>query len=97
MFETYADPGRHKLQPSPMYVNSTDQICDLVVICGNTAVLIEAKLATCTAVDRYSGDYEKIKKYLEDKLVKSKGVKQLLNAVERPAQRVLTCRTISRG
>jgi hypothetical protein len=83
MFETYADPGRHKLQPSPMYVNSTDQICDLVVICGNTAVLIEAKLATCTAADRYSGDYEKIKKYLEDKLVKSKGVKQLLNAVER--------------
>lgn len=60
-----------------MYVNSSDQICDLVVICGDTAVLIEAKLATCTAADRYSSDYEKIKKYLEDKLLKSKGVKQI--------------------
>jgi hypothetical protein len=41
-------------------------------------VLIETKLATCTAADRYSGDYEKVKNYLEEKLVKTKGVKQLL-------------------
>jgi hypothetical protein len=64
-------------------VNSTDQICDQIVICGHTAVLIEAKLATCAAADRYSGDYEKVKDYLEEKLVKGKGVKQLLSAVER--------------
>jgi hypothetical protein len=83
MFENYAHPALHKLHPSPTYVNSTDQICDQIVICGHTAVLIEAKLATCTAADRYSGDYEKIKDYLEEKLVKGKGVKQLLNAVER--------------
>lgn len=83
MFETYAHPALHKLHPNPRYVNSTDQICDQIVICGHTAVLIEAKLATCTAADRYSGDYEKIKEYLEEKLVKGKGVKQLLSAVER--------------
>jgi len=68
MFETYAAPALHKLYPSPTYVNSTDQICDQIIICGNTAVLIEAKLATCTAADRYSGDYEKVRDYLEDKL-----------------------------
>lgn len=83
MFETYAQPALHKLYPNPTYLNSTDQICDQIIICGNTAVLIEAKLATCTAADRYSGDYEKIKSYLEDKLVKTKGVHQLLNAVKR--------------
>jgi len=83
MFETYAHPALHKIHPNPKYVNSTDQICDQIVICGDTAVLIEAKLATCTAADRYSGDYEKVKYYLEEKLVKTKGVKQLLNAVER--------------
>jgi hypothetical protein len=83
MFETYAAPALHKLYPSPTYVNSTDQICDQIIICGNTAVLIEAKLATCTAADRYSGDYEKVRDYLEDKLVKSKGVNQILNAVKR--------------
>lgn len=83
MFETYAEPALHKLYPNPRYVSSTDQICDQIIICGDTAVLIEAKLATCTAADRYSGDYEKIKGYLEDKLVKTKGVHQLLNAVKR--------------
>ncbi len=83
MFETYVQPALHKLYPNPTYVNSTDQICDQIIICGNTAVLIEAKLATCTAADRYSGDYEKVKGYLEDKLVKTKGVNQLLNAVKR--------------
>lgn len=83
MLEIYAAPALHKLYPSPTYVNSTDQICDQVVICGNTAVLIEAKVATCTASDRYSGDYSMVKDYLEEKLVKSKGVSQILSAVKR--------------
>lgn len=83
MFETYAAPALHEFYRNPTYVNRTDQICDQVIIWGDTAVLIEAKLARCTAADRYSGDYEKIKRYLEDKLVKTKGVNQLLNAVNR--------------
>lgn len=83
MLEIYAAPALHQLYPSPTYVDSTDQICDQIVICGNTAVLIEAKLATCTAVDRYSGDYKRARDYLEDRLVKSKGVNQILNAVKR--------------
>ncbi len=82
MFETYAAHALQKAYPSPQYVNSTDQICDQIILCGDAAVLIEAKLATCTATDRYSCDYEKIKAYLEDKLV-TKGVNQLLNAVKR--------------
>lgn len=83
MFELYAAPAMHKLYPNPIYVNSTDQICDQIIICGDTAVLIEAKLATCTAADRYSGDYQRIKAYLEEKLVRTKGVNQLLNAIKR--------------
>lgn len=83
MLETYTAPALHKLYPNPTYVNSTDQICDQIVTCGNTAVLIETKLATCAAADRYSGDYKRIRDYLEDKLVTSKGVGQLLSAVKR--------------
>lgn len=82
MFEMYAAPALHKAYPSPRYLKSADQISDQIIVCGDTAVLIEAKLATCTAADRYSCDYEKIKAYLEDKLV-TKGVNQLLNAVKR--------------
>ncbi len=85
MFEVYASPVLHKMHPSPTYVSSSDQICDQISISGDTAVLIEAKLGTCTAEDRHSGDYEKIREYLEDKLVKSKGVYQLLRSIKRVA------------
>jgi hypothetical protein len=82
MFETYADPKFHALHPNPRYLNGTDQICDQVIICGNTAVVIEAKLGTCTAADRHSGDCKKIRAYLEERLVTGAGVCQLLNAVK---------------
>jgi hypothetical protein len=70
------------VHPSPTYLDSSDQICDQIIVCGDTAVLIEAKLATCTAADRHSGDYRRIKAFLEDRLVRTKGVNQLLNAIK---------------
>jgi hypothetical protein len=82
MFETYADPVLNVLHPGPLYVGGTDQICDSIIICGDTAVLIEAKLATCKASVRYSGDYLQVREYLEDRLVTGAGVCQLLSAVK---------------
>lgn len=82
IFETYADPTLNVLHSGPLYVSSTDQICDSIIICGDTAVLIEAKLATCKASVRYSGDYLRVTEYLEDRLVTGAGVCQLLSAVK---------------
>lgn len=82
MFETYANPELHELYPSPTYVKSTDQISDLIVVHEQTAVLIEAKLATCASSIRYSGDYAQVRTYMEDKLVTGAGVCQLVNAVK---------------
>jgi hypothetical protein len=82
LFETYAGPTLHMVYPSPTYLNTADQICDQIIICGDTAVLIEAKLGTCTAADRHSGDYKRIKTYLEDKLVTGAGICQLLNTIK---------------
>lgn len=82
MFETYADPVLNVLHQGPTYADSVDQICDSVIICGDTAVVIEAKLATCRASVRYSGDYLQVMEYLEDRLVIGAGVCQLLTAVE---------------
>jgi hypothetical protein len=87
LFETYSASSLHRLYPSPTYVDSTDEVCDQIVLCGDTAVLIETKLATCTAADRYSGDYKRIRSYFEDKLVREKGVKQLLTAIEKLAEK----------
>ena len=82
MFETYADPTLNTLHPGPLYLGGTDQICDSIIICADTAVLIEAKLATCKASVRYSGDYLQVMEYLEDRLVTGAGVCQLLDAVK---------------
>jgi len=86
MFETYAGPELNVLYPDPIYLDSTDQICDSIIICGDTAVLIEAKLATCKASVRYSGDYLQVAEYLEDRLVSGAGVCQLLRAVKTIAE-----------
>jgi hypothetical protein len=82
MFETYADPTLNVLHSGPLYVGSADQICDSIIVSGDRAVLIEAKLATCKASVRYSGDYLQVTEYLEDRLVTGAGVCQLLSAVK---------------
>jgi hypothetical protein len=87
IFDTYASKRLNVFYPSPMYEHKKERpICDAVVVCGSTAVLVEAKLATCSAAVRYSGDYQKFRKYLEDRLVTGTdrpiGVSQLVAAIE---------------
>lgn len=87
LFDTYASKRLNVFYPSPMYEHEKErQICDAVVVCGYTAVLMEAKLATCSAIVRYSGDHKKFRQYLEDRLVtgtnRPVGVSQLVLAVE---------------
>ena len=83
LFETYASPTFNKVFPAPIYLNkAASEICDVIVICGSTAILIEAKLATCPSSTRYSGDRSLVRAYLEEKLVTDKGVVQLVNAID---------------
>lgn len=57
-------------------------ICDTVVINRSTAILIESKLATCRSSIRYSGKFELMKEFLEERLVRDVGVSQLRNAID---------------
>jgi hypothetical protein len=45
--------------------------------------VVEAKLGTCAANIRYSGDHVLVKGYLEDKFVAGTGVFQLLNSIKK--------------
>jgi hypothetical protein len=82
LFQTYAILAFNTVHLAPKYVDDPNiEICDVIVICGKTAVLIEAKLATCPSKTRYAGDYKRMKNFLEEKLVKGVGVDQLVNAV----------------
>jgi hypothetical protein len=87
LFEKYAPQERNMFYASPSYSDDpSKQICDAIVVCDGAAVLIEAKLATCPSDIRYSGDYRKMKEFLEDRLVVGKkgavGVRQLRNALD---------------
>jgi hypothetical protein len=85
LFESYVSTKHNTYYSSPKYADGTE-MCDAIVVCGSTAILIEAKIATCNIVTKYSGDYSLMKKYLETKLVgtptKRKGVLQLTKAIE---------------
>jgi hypothetical protein len=86
LFETYATKEHNQVYSIPKYEDDPKkQICDIIIVCGSTAILIEAKLATCRADVRYSGDYRKMRKFIEDRLVcgtdRQVGVSQLVNAL----------------
>jgi hypothetical protein len=87
LFDVYACKRLNVFYPSPTYEHEKNRpVCDAVVVCGSTAVLVEAKLATCSASVRYSGDYQQFRKYLEDRLVtgteRPVGVSQLVTAIQ---------------
>ena len=87
LFDTYAAKKLHSFYPAPRYINAqAHPICDAIVLCGSTAILIEAKMATCPAPIRHSANYKKMRKFLEDRLVtgtdRKVGVSQLLVAID---------------
>ena len=88
LFEVYSSPDLNKVYPAPKYADDpTQQICDAIIVCGSTAILIEAKLATVRADVRYSGDYKRMKRFLEDRLVcgtdRRIGVAELVHALDK--------------
>ncbi len=89
LFETYSSSSLNIIYPTPKYADDpTQQICDAIVVCGSTAILIEAKVATVWADISYSGDYnKKMRAFLEDRLVcganRRVGVAQLVHALDR--------------
>lgn len=87
LFESYPDRNKNEFYRAPCYLNTKEKhpICDAVVMCGTTAVLMEVKLGTCAADVRYSGDHAQFRKFLEEKLVvgtdRPVGVSQLVKAI----------------
>lgn len=78
----------NRLVPDPRFACNTDQqVCDAVILCDRTAILVEYKGSTFTAAGKYGGDAGPLKKEMEEKLVgteaAAKGVRQLVRATER--------------
>jgi hypothetical protein len=88
IFESYADKCTNAHYSGPRYLNDKDNkpICDTIIMCGSTAVLIEVKAATCPASVRYSCDYKLIREFMDNRFVEGTdrpvGVSQLLAAID---------------
>jgi hypothetical protein len=80
------DGDKNVFYPSPNYRGSKNEACDGLVVCGDTAVLIECKGSTFTANAKYSGDVNCLREEIEGKLVgtkeERKGVLQLADAIK---------------
>ena len=88
LFGTYIDKKHNAYYPSPVYIGGKDNkpICDGIMMCGSTAVLMEIKLGTVAVKTKYSGEHALFTKFIEDKLVEGTdrpiGVSQLYRAIE---------------
>jgi hypothetical protein len=91
IFETYLDrllsqsiDGiRNRFFTSPRYASDGNEVCDGLILCGTSAILLEYKGVTFTAESKYSGNPALVSRAIDEKLVSPKGVEQLANAVRR--------------
>lgn len=88
IFESFCAGGPNRFYPNPVYLDGAEeQVCDGIIVSGDTAILMEYKGSTFTARGKYGGDAKTLQKELEEKLVgtpkKRKGVRQLAEAIER--------------
>jgi len=80
------NPHVNEFHASPRYDRKGGtQVCDALVLCGETAMLIECKGSTFTARSKYTNDPDGLRKEIEKKLVgtddEPKGIRQLKNAL----------------
>ena len=70
---------------APKFVNSHEEVCDALIVCGNSAVFIEAKGGLLTTEAKYGGNPNLLLKEFKKKLIgddkKRKGVTQLTHSI----------------
>lgn len=92
LMNSSVDSKTNRFFSNPKYADRpAEQVCDGIVLCGRSAVLLEYKSSTFTVVGKYGGDARKLDTELRTKLVGTqesrKGVYQLADAVEKLCRR----------
>jgi hypothetical protein len=63
------DGAKNHCHPNPKFTDTGEEVCDAIVVCGNSAVFIESKGATFTAEAKYGSDTSKLKKEIDEKFI----------------------------
>jgi len=96
VFECYGDDllemavdGRSNiLYRKPVFDSRpNEEVCDAILICGESAAFIEFKGATFTARAKYGNDHALLRSDLERKLVSPSGVAQLVRSIQATCSR----------
>jgi hypothetical protein len=87
LLKNSADGKHNRVHISPCFRGTCEEFADVVIVCGQDMVLLEAKGATFAATSKYQGDYHILRQALESKLVESQdrpqAVKQLTRNIGR--------------
>ncbi len=78
---------RNAFHPLPNFIGGDDQVCDGLIRCGDSLVLMEYKGRTFTAKAKYSQDQEELSQELERHLIGNeqnhKGIYQLSKSIDK--------------
>lgn len=77
----------NEFYPLPNFIGGADQVCDGIIKCGDSLVLMEYKGRTFTAKAKYSQDHEELAQELENHLIGNeqhhKGIYQLSKSINK--------------
>jgi hypothetical protein len=80
------DEHLNRLHPNPKFYGSNEEVCDAIVVCGDSIVFVESKGATFTSDSKYGTNPAKLGAEIEEKLVgtdgRRKGIGQLALKIE---------------
>jgi hypothetical protein len=75
------DESLNRIYPNPIFSDTGEEVCDALVVCGDSLLFIESKGATFTAKAKYGTDPTSLRKEIEEKFVQTresgKGIGQL--------------------
>lgn len=80
------DGRLNRIYPNPKFLDTGEEVCDAILMCGNSAIFVESKGSTFTADAKYSTNPAKLQEEIEEKLIENngqrKGVGQLAIRIE---------------
>jgi hypothetical protein len=86
LMEESVDGQLNRVYPNPRFSDTGEEVCDAIVICGDSIIFVESKGATFKAEAKYGTDPTRLQEEIEEKFVESnghrKGIGQLARRIE---------------
>lgn len=86
LMDESVDSRLNKLYKNPKFSDNGEEVCDAILLCGDSIVFVESKGATFTAEAKYGVDPAKLRDEIQEKFVETdkrkKGIGQLATAIE---------------